>query len=103
MVATPVATTLVALGAIIPVIAVVVTAAALAVVIRAAKRATVISRQAILDGAIEAAAVAMTRASLQTPAISPDRSLGVAIPTMPMMFRAADVGGARTASRLSHT
>lgn len=86
------------------VIAVVVTAVELAVVIRTANRATpVISREAILDGAIEAAAVAMTRAILQTPAISPNRSLGVAMPTMPMTLRAADVGGGRRASRLLQT
>ena len=96
-----VAATLVTLEA---VIAVVVTAVELAVVIRTANRATpVISREAILDGAIEAAAVAMTRAILQTPAISPNRSLGVAMPTMPMTLRAADVGGGRTASRLLQT
>ena len=85
-------------------IPVVVTAVELAVVIRTANRATpVISREAILDGAIEAAAVAMTRAILQTPAISQNRSLGVAMPTMPMTLRAADVGGGRRASRLLQT
>ena len=98
MPAIPVAETLV-----IPVvvIALVVTAVEWAVVIRTANRATpVISREAILDGAIAAAAVEMTRAILQTPGISPNRSLGVAMPTMPMTLRAADVGGGRTASRL---
>ena len=93
MPAIPVAETLV--------IPVVVTAVEWAVVIRTANRATpVISREAILDGAIAAAAVEMTRAILQTPGISPNRSLGVAMPTMPMTLRAADVGGGRTASRL---